>query len=105
MTAGVAVGPVGASSPVPPAGPRRPPGVLFGRPRKPRGTRYSVVPDVERITSSPSPTCGINVYTAHLPSFDSAGALIDFHLSQSACVRTFFWAEATAGTARTAATR
>ncbi len=33
ICAGVAVGPVGSASPVPPAGPRRPPGTLFGRPR------------------------------------------------------------------------
>jgi len=37
------------------------------------------------------------VYTAHLPSGDNAGALIDFHLSQSAWVSTFFCACATTG--------
>src|SRR5438309_3812532 len=43
----------------------------------------------------------MSVYTAHLPSFDSVGALIDFHLSQSAWVSTFFWACATIGSAST----
>ena len=60
--AGVAVGPTGPpSSGPPPAGPRRPPGMLLGRPKKPRWTRYSVAPCVDRTTISASPTCGTTV--------------------------------------------
>ncbi|MBL0891008.1 MAG: DHCW motif cupin fold protein [Gemmatimonadaceae bacterium] len=46
-------------------------GLAAGRPVTPRGTRYSVLPLVARTTSSPSPTTGLCVYTAHLPSLDS----------------------------------
>src|SRR5688500_6650014 len=44
--AGAIPGPAGSSSGLPPRG-RRPPGTLFGRPRYPRATRYSVFPFVE----------------------------------------------------------
>ena len=47
------------------------PACNWGRPVYPRGARYSVVPRVDRITSSPSPTTGDTVYIAHRPSLDS----------------------------------
>src|SRR5215218_8800039 len=68
---------------------RSPPGMLFGRPLKPTGMRYSVLADVERTTNSPSPTCGVRVYAAHLPSFESSGDVIERQRSQSACVSGF----------------
>ena len=46
-------------------------GCNCGRPVNPRGARYSVAAAVARTISSPSPTTGLSVYAAHLPSFDN----------------------------------
>ena len=52
-----------------------------GRPVYPRGALYSVAPLVARAMSSPSPTTGLTVYTAHLPSLDSDEPEMVFHSS------------------------
>ena len=64
-------------------------GISCGRPVYPRVARYSVVPDVPRTTTSPSPTTGESVYAAHLPSAESVAPCIVRHSSYVSCVIAF----------------
>ncbi len=57
-----------------------------GRPVKPRATRCSVADAVARASTSPSPTTGLSVYSAHFPSGESVAPAIVRHSSYVSCV-------------------
>gem|GEM_PF-3866177 len=80
-------------------------GCICGRPVNPRGTRNSVLPDVARTTSSPSPTAGPAVYAVHFPSGESDGPERARHVSYVSCDIGFFadWASETALITRSSA--